>query len=65
MANGKKLRISAQEVDYLLDIDKSIVEAIMRVDETRLRKYVRNWASELTRKQKGGVLAGIRSPKKE
>jgi hypothetical protein len=57
-----KVRLENEEV-WLTEVEKSIVNACCKVRTERLRKYLRNWTTELNRKRKPGEF-GVRPPRK-
>jgi hypothetical protein len=48
---------------YLQVIEDAISSAVIRVDRTKLRRYLRNWVTELIRQEKSKA-PSIRVPKK-
>lgn len=57
-------KITDWEIWYLEQIDNAITAAVIRVERARLRKHLRNWASELMRQEEEETPA-IRPPKKK
>lgn len=55
-------KITETEKQYLGYIDDAVISAADNVGKTRLRKYLRNWTSELVRQENG--VGDIRPPKK-
>lgn len=55
-------KITETEKQYLGYIDDAVISAVDNVGKTRLRKYLRNWTSELVRQENG--VGDIRPPKK-
>lgn len=45
-------KITAQEVELLELVDDAITSALLRVDSVRLRRYLRNWTTELINQEK-------------
>lgn len=57
-------KITEWEIWYLDQIDNAITSAVIRVERARLRKHLRNWATELTRQEEEQT-PSIRPPKKK
>lgn len=57
-------KITKQEVELLELIDDAITSALLRVDNKRLRRYLRNWTTELINQEKE-ERSFIREPRKK